>query len=128
ALSGPFAGAASSAEQLGFSAAAIRKAVAASLARVHTATVPAVPVLRTKLPSLAPLIAAGRAATPVARIATPAPGQTYALGQTVATSFGCSGLVISCADSGGSVAGTISGGSSSGAGSLNTATAGAHTY
>jgi uncharacterized repeat protein (TIGR01451 family) len=64
------------------------------------------------------------AAPPSAQITTPADGQDFNLGQVVATTFSCTeGMfgtgIQSCADSGGASAGT---------GTLDTSTAGAHTY
>ncbi len=64
------------------------------------------------------------AAPPSAHIASPADNHDFNLGQVVATSFSCTdGLfgtgIQSCADSGGASAGT---------GTLDTSTAGAHTY
>ncbi len=68
------------------------------------------------------------ASPPTATIASPATGGTYTLNQSVPTQFSCAegagGTgIASCSDSNGAggVAGTI-------AGSLNTATTGAHTY
>jgi YVTN family beta-propeller protein len=66
-------------------------------------------------------------AAPTASIATPAPGQTYTVSETVATSFSCTegangpGL-SSCTDSGGAT------GVNGGTGTLATDTLGTHTY
>jgi hypothetical protein len=61
---------------------------------------------------------------PTASIASPASGGTFVVGESVATSFSCADVenapgIASCTDSNGA---------SAPAGSLNTATAGAHTY
>jgi hypothetical protein len=64
---------------------------------------------------------------PVAKITAPAGGQTYRVGQSVATAFACTEQggpdIASCVDSGGASSGV-----SGGTGTLDTSTLGTHTY
>jgi hypothetical protein len=73
------------------------------------------------------------AGPPTATILSPASGQTYTQGQSVATSFSCTDAasgpgISSCEDSSGTTAGPDTGSGSTGSGALNTASVGTFEY
>jgi hypothetical protein len=117
--SGPFGPAAQPVVQLGFTVPAIVIAVHSALPGVGPSPAALVRLLQAPAPSTAAFTAGAPSTVPGAQIISPASGGAYGLQDSVATSFSCTGVTTRCADSGGS---------SSGAGTLDTATAGSHTY
>jgi hypothetical protein len=116
---GPFGPAAQPVVQIGFSIPAIVIAVHSALPGVGPSPAALVGLLQAPMPSTAVFTAGAPSTAPGAQILSPAAGGAYGLQDSVATSFSCTGVSTRCADSSGS---------SSGTGTLDTATAGSHSY